>query len=604
MNIYVTQADVMDLDSNSCGIIVERKDTQEVMNAVLKQISDDKAERQALVLGNPGIGKSRALLVLLRLLLKQHRRVVYESYRKRRAWLCEWSEAEYKVKSVDQQDLRRGSIGSPLNLPDTCHLIDPFAEKQTDVTAPNAKQVLVSSPDENRFKEWEKGPTRRYIMNTCTAEEMLAIRFFIRPCDLRDETILTEDQVRCRYRDFGGIIRHVFCKPEQLRMRSKKAHDILSDLVLIDRILRKGVLDGNLTSEQSAERNQTPSLLFQMRRSMATDSGWDQYTLEPVSAWAAAAVARAVIEHLEASVVLRTSDGAATVGTVLWEKEARKAIARGGTFKRRQFWRGSGFRAKGTTRAGKVNDVAGEWLVKRVGQKLHYKEEATDYHITPREIVEVKGSKEDFAAQMKNFSGECIWTSNLPNLPVIDDARGKDNGGQYTAHPSHSFDATFGQMLIEHRQQQGAPMLEIDYIIPQCTDDRSGVFAIEGKTSEDVLKVLRYCNLYVLTLDPQKIDKNFHSICGTASGSGSPPASGKTEKRKQRGVGVTAGVGAGAGVDAGEEEEEPPRKKGKKRQKWITAGAGAGAGASVARPLQTPRRGFGPATRFVRCSLY
>jgi len=149
---------------------------------------------KALIVGNPGIGKSWFLYYVMWCLVKKHVPIVLES--------CAYSPNWYMF-------LPDGSVqkGNTSNRPQ--QLDDPNAWYLVDTTQPclcAAKTIMVSSPYKGHFKYYVKyeGSFIRY-MPVWTEEEILLCRKEIYPN-------LPEEEVRGRFLKWGGIPRYVLEK--------------------------------------------------------------------------------------------------------------------------------------------------------------------------------------------------------------------------------------------------------------------------------------------------------------------------------------------------------------------------------------------------------
>lgn len=171
--------------------------------------------RYAIVLGNPGIGKSFGSLYALRHLLKANKFVVLH-YLKASAMFAfvpkkkpskkkpsKEKPSDYKVWRVDDAYPSLASRCAQLKNPDAFYIFDPNERLSPVVVA--AHTIIPSSPDPEQVKDHLKNPyTARFYMNMATKEEILAAvkaKLFV-PID--------EETASSRFYYVGGNIRAIF----------------------------------------------------------------------------------------------------------------------------------------------------------------------------------------------------------------------------------------------------------------------------------------------------------------------------------------------------------------------------------------------------------
>ncbi|CAG8650232.1 32715_t:CDS:1, partial [Gigaspora margarita] len=150
-----------------------------------------------LITGNPGIGKTFFILFLLYILVGMDKTVVFQE--------CPDKETCYIFSNGTVECTSIRFMRAVLNNPQVYYLLDTM---EPQIKPCNARKIVVSSPNRERYKEYEKGKlvdTR--IMPTWDLEELEALHKSIYP----NTTFI---RLRELYALWGGIPRYVVEKAE------------------------------------------------------------------------------------------------------------------------------------------------------------------------------------------------------------------------------------------------------------------------------------------------------------------------------------------------------------------------------------------------------
>jgi hypothetical protein len=202
--------DVMDLETGDLRDVVIRGYDETFWNACIKiaETPDSEYRYSVAAIGTPGIGKTASTAILIRILLNKGHTVVYLVRTKaKRGWCYELAP---NTTSVFPEREDYYSITSLTNK-SSFYVVDPGKTKG-DCIPDNyfkAGVILVSSPDERnwggsyfqRGRGGTMGSFKYYPL--WTMEEMLAAHPIL-------NRALTIDEVKKRYREVGGVPRHVF----------------------------------------------------------------------------------------------------------------------------------------------------------------------------------------------------------------------------------------------------------------------------------------------------------------------------------------------------------------------------------------------------------
>jgi hypothetical protein len=202
--------------------VVIRSITEDYWNEVIKATETINKDTRVCAVGTPGIGKTTASTVLIRLLLNRMRTVVYCVKKPELdGWVYEFTPIQetiggplsVEVNVYMEDGFKYDDVTSltQKDSPPNYYIVDPGATKNNccPSEAMNGRFILVASPDEHHWEasefKKERGGTSgtfRYFP-VWSLDELLAARPYI-----RDD--FSDDDVKQRYRQFGGVPRNVF----------------------------------------------------------------------------------------------------------------------------------------------------------------------------------------------------------------------------------------------------------------------------------------------------------------------------------------------------------------------------------------------------------
>ena len=227
-----------------------RNSQKELWNEVLDYLESEE-DTHAIVTGNPGIGKSRSMSYLLRLLLQKKKIIVYEVKKDEAAHIfMPQEDGSYKVWSCEYF---RPSACSHLKNPDNYYLIDP--DTPSSPTNVVSHTVLCASPNISHYKEFQKRPgVLLWLMPTWKKEELKCLQNELEI----NGYCLEDDEFEKRYKMFGGRIRYIYCALEEYDKYFMHLENSIEDLKL-DQLI-KGLSHQVIDVRQSKEEG--PSMLF------------------------------------------------------------------------------------------------------------------------------------------------------------------------------------------------------------------------------------------------------------------------------------------------------------------------------------------------------
>jgi hypothetical protein len=215
-------------------------------------------DSHALVTGNPGIGKSRSMTYLLRMLLQNGKTVIYQARKDERYYAFIPPEghkegSEYKVWSCDSNGFKTSDCVVLQNGYNYC-LIDPDTPDR--IVGISAHIVLSASPNRAHFKEFLKlANTIPWCMPIWKKEELKALQPYL---EIEKDLKLTDKDFEARYFDFGGRIRFMYASKEKYEVYWITLNDSVQKLGLSQ--LTNALADEFIEMSQSDEV--TPSMLF------------------------------------------------------------------------------------------------------------------------------------------------------------------------------------------------------------------------------------------------------------------------------------------------------------------------------------------------------
>jgi hypothetical protein len=224
---------VMSLESERTYPLIVRTNTEPFWNAVIAAVdvqgSDGRNNNRICAIGMPGIGKTKATLVLIRMLLERGKTVVY--------FLRAPANEGYYYEFIPgaggnnftvinaYSEMEKDAIES-LKSTETYYIVDPGMTKDTcdKGSTFRPKVIIVSSPDERHWGssefEKERGGIEGFYMYmpVWNLEELVCAAPFLSFEDPELEELLNapddkmKEQIMIRYRLFGGILRHILAR--------------------------------------------------------------------------------------------------------------------------------------------------------------------------------------------------------------------------------------------------------------------------------------------------------------------------------------------------------------------------------------------------------
>jgi hypothetical protein len=180
------------------------------------------------VTGNPGIGKSRSMKYLLKLLLEAKETVVYES-RNNISVFCFIPNKEDGNYQVFKCSLKYFDPFMPLlNDPNTFHLID-LSDHSPHIIESCARTIATASPrtyyENKEFKQ--SNQAERFLMPVWRKEEIIPL---ITKFSVENKKFLSLNEFEKRFEIFGGIIRYIFASKSRLSRFQNDIEAFIDDL--------------------------------------------------------------------------------------------------------------------------------------------------------------------------------------------------------------------------------------------------------------------------------------------------------------------------------------------------------------------------------------
>lgn len=203
------------LETGEISSIVVRSETQQFWQACIDKVNTPDRRYRVAAVGTPGIGKTTNTPILIRTLLEEKKTVVYLI---RTNWLSGWyyeftpqanDERKTVIAQVYEESTFKRNIDS-LEKRDTYYIVDPAHTKDDCNPASDfvPKFILVTSPHDSHWGDRQFTKERGNVDGFFKAypiwslEDLLLIR--------QEFGDFTKDDIRERYRMFGGIPRLVF----------------------------------------------------------------------------------------------------------------------------------------------------------------------------------------------------------------------------------------------------------------------------------------------------------------------------------------------------------------------------------------------------------
>jgi hypothetical protein len=213
----------------SCPLII-RKITEPFWNSVIETVDEQNKDgfnkNRVCAVGTPGIGKSRSIPILIRMLLERGKSVVYFIQRPLgEGYYYEFIPGGNNDNNTTvnvYEELQRKKIAS-LQSPKTYYIVDPSNTKDNCDKGSDflPKVIIVASPDERHWGESEFEKEREGIagffqyMPQWELEELQFAAPFLCHNDPELKALLNDPfklnlEILDRYRIFGGVPRHIF----------------------------------------------------------------------------------------------------------------------------------------------------------------------------------------------------------------------------------------------------------------------------------------------------------------------------------------------------------------------------------------------------------
>lgn len=210
-------------EESRCLKLITRKHMRSLCENVVQWLDDSDAESRAIITGSSGIGKSWALIYMLRLLLKRGHDVLFANRKNEFYVMFERinSNGSCLAKSY------KNHTTDPITKADdnVYVLVDP-CDSGNDVQMTGRRLILSSPPNQKHFPGWEEGNAARFFLPMCSEAECLTWKKALGSKDISDEMI------RERFPIVGGAPRYIFNsrkfanRKQALEMEYLRARDV------------------------------------------------------------------------------------------------------------------------------------------------------------------------------------------------------------------------------------------------------------------------------------------------------------------------------------------------------------------------------------------
>ena len=263
-----------------------------------------------IILGNPGIGKSRQLqYAFLQYLARGVQNVVFHQAQNDKLWLFHRNEDTglYEAyTSLGIAQMRGGVLGDP----STVALLDPYQETCVSV---DCLSMVASSPNTSRYKEALKHAASTHYLPTLNVEELAAaLPFMCAQCDLPRRT-----EIESFFHDFGGIPRIILSEDIRNRQRQKMVSSLNNS---------KNVR--NAVESRAIDNEDTSAPLTALFRFIPTRPRFNYYNMSAVSELVAKALCVRYLDKMIEAVENRTLESSTLIG-YYWEKHCRNLLVYG-----------------------------------------------------------------------------------------------------------------------------------------------------------------------------------------------------------------------------------------------------------------------------------
>lgn len=214
-----------------------------------------------IALGSPGVGKSRSMTYLLRLLLNDGKLVVYEARKDDAVFVFvppskqQPSATNYEVYCTEKNKFSVSGCAALMDN-NTYYLIDTGDVSMGEPRNVAAHTILASSPGKRRYHDWAKNPrTAKFCMPSWTQEEINAVR----PYMLVDGQELSENEVTKRFNLLGGVPRYIFAEKTDFNNFKTQLSQSINRLKFEDLVIALGQTEETV---DSPEPGSYPSILY------------------------------------------------------------------------------------------------------------------------------------------------------------------------------------------------------------------------------------------------------------------------------------------------------------------------------------------------------
>jgi hypothetical protein len=194
-------------DNNLTSIFI-REQPREVWDAVYSSIFSPAAKQglsshKAVIIGNPGIGKSTSMVYLVLKAAEEKRNIMWHDVKGSRAYYFEYDKNTRKyVANMNEQLVIHGGR---LNDSATLFLVDPGPAESSKLLSVPAATVVASSPDARHYSEFVKTDVPQFYMNVWSLEELFACHKILG---------VKKSLIKERHAKIGGLLRQICMNPE------------------------------------------------------------------------------------------------------------------------------------------------------------------------------------------------------------------------------------------------------------------------------------------------------------------------------------------------------------------------------------------------------
>jgi hypothetical protein len=198
--------------------LVIRKVTQPFWEECIKVVSTPDMSVRVCAVGTPGIGKTSSTPFLIRMLLQEKNIVVYRRLSASYFWEFEWkNQHEYFVtaypKNHDISNVKSLSKSS------TFYIVDPGSTRSNCApdTEFEARTIIVASPNEGNWGSHDFEKQRGPVIGRFKYFPMWDLEDLLEAQDRLSSTPPSEEEIVKRFRQVGGVLRHILANEEDFQ---------------------------------------------------------------------------------------------------------------------------------------------------------------------------------------------------------------------------------------------------------------------------------------------------------------------------------------------------------------------------------------------------